>query len=184
MEGSTVSFDKTMSKKIREEYSTLQFFPERSLVSRDETLAIFNRRFLKMSNWTDGEIDALGDLSETEESRLRELLDRKSKQKLGAQREQPEGRAHGRGEKVDRGGLGVPVDAPFRRGRDQAAAPLMVTWRRADCCRPRPSSATSLRRTICDYNHGDRCRDQVRPLTPAPPLEDVELLLVVVEDWE
>ena len=83
VEGSTVSFDKTMSKKIRDEYSTLQFFPERSLISRDETLAIFNRRFLKMSNWTDGEIDALGDLSELEESKLRELLDRKSMQKLG-----------------------------------------------------------------------------------------------------
>ncbi|MDA4131837.1 MAG: site-specific integrase [Thaumarchaeota archaeon] len=83
VEGSTVSFDKAMSKKIRDEYSTLQFFPERSLISRDETLAIFNRRFLKMSNWTDGEIDALGDLSELEESKLRELLDRKSMQKLG-----------------------------------------------------------------------------------------------------
>jgi len=78
-----VSFDKAMSKKIRDECSTLQFFPERSLISRDETLAIFNRRFLKMSNWTDGEIDALGDLSELEESKLRQLLDRKSKQKRG-----------------------------------------------------------------------------------------------------
>ena len=83
VQGSTISFDKTMAKKIREEYSTLQFFPERNVVNRDETLAIFNRRFLKMSNWTDAEIDALGDLSELEELKLRELLDRKSKLKLG-----------------------------------------------------------------------------------------------------
>ncbi len=83
VEGSTISFDRTMAKKIREEYGTLQFFPERTLINRDETLALFNRRFLKLSNWTDADIDALGDLSELEESNLRELLDRKSKQNLG-----------------------------------------------------------------------------------------------------
>ncbi|MGA2664457.1 MAG: site-specific integrase [Nitrososphaerales archaeon] len=83
VQGSTISFDKTMAKKIREEYSTLQFFPERSAVNRDETLAIFNRRFLKMSSWTDEEIDGLGDLSAIDEAKLQELLNRKSMQKLG-----------------------------------------------------------------------------------------------------
>jgi integrase len=52
-------------------------------VSKDEMLATFNRRFLKMSNWTDEEVDALGDLSGIEESKLQELLDKKSMQKLG-----------------------------------------------------------------------------------------------------
>jgi len=117
VEGSTVSFDKAMAKIV-------QFFPERSLVSRDETLAIFNRRFLKMSNWTDGEIDMLGDLSELEEGKMRELLDRKSMQEARAQREHAGGRAHGRGEEVHRGGPGSTYRRSIGRGRDQAAAPL------------------------------------------------------------
>ncbi len=52
-------------------------------VSRDAMLALFNRRFLKLSKWTDGEIDALGDLSLIEETRLQELLDQKTMQKMG-----------------------------------------------------------------------------------------------------
>ncbi|HVC26661.1 MAG TPA: tyrosine-type recombinase/integrase [Nitrososphaerales archaeon] len=83
VEGSTISFSREVANKLREEYRMLQFFPERNLISKDETLAIFNRRFLKMSNWTDEEIEALGDLSAIEESRLQELLDQKSMRKLG-----------------------------------------------------------------------------------------------------
>ena len=52
-------------------------------VNRDAMLALFNRRFLKLSKWTDGEIDALGDLSLIEETRLQELLDQKTMQKMG-----------------------------------------------------------------------------------------------------
>ncbi len=83
VQGSTIGFSREVANKLREEYRMLRFFPERSLISKDETLAIFNRRFLKMSNWTDEEIEALGDLSAIEESRLQELLEQKSKQKLG-----------------------------------------------------------------------------------------------------
>jgi len=83
VEGSTISFSREVANKLREEYRMLQFFPERNLISKGETLAIFNRRFLKMSNWTDEEIEALGDLSEIEESKLQELLDQKSMRKLG-----------------------------------------------------------------------------------------------------
>jgi len=81
--GSTVGFNREVANKLREEYRMLQFFPERSLVSRNETLAIFNRKFLKMSGWADAEIDALGDLSELEEARLQELMNQKSMKKLG-----------------------------------------------------------------------------------------------------
>jgi integrase len=52
-------------------------------VSKDAILALFNRRFLKLSRWTDEEIGALGDLSIIEETRLQELLDQKTMQKMG-----------------------------------------------------------------------------------------------------
>ncbi|MDV3292662.1 MAG: tyrosine-type recombinase/integrase [Nitrososphaerales archaeon] len=83
VEGSAVSFNREVANKLREEYRMVQFFPERSTVSRKETLAMFNRRFLKLSSWTDGEIDALGDLGALEEPEMQELLDRKSMRKLG-----------------------------------------------------------------------------------------------------
>ena len=83
VQGSAISFNREVANKLREEYRMVQFFPERNLVSRKETLAMFNRRFLKMSDWTDGEIEALGDLSALEESKMQELLKRKSMQKLG-----------------------------------------------------------------------------------------------------
>ncbi len=83
VQGSTVNFDREVAYKLREEYRMIRFFPERSMMSKDEVLSAFNRRFLKLSGWTDAEIDALGDLSELEESKMRELLDRKRKQSLG-----------------------------------------------------------------------------------------------------
>lgn len=83
VQGSTINFSREVANTLREEYRMLQFFPERNLISRDETLAIFNGKFLKMSNWTDKEIEALGDLSALEESKLQELLDQRNMQKLG-----------------------------------------------------------------------------------------------------
>lgn len=52
-------------------------------VSKDALLALFNRRFLRLSKWTDEEIETLGDLSIIEETRLQELLDQKTMQKMG-----------------------------------------------------------------------------------------------------
>ncbi len=52
-------------------------------VTRETMLATFNRRFLKLSGWADGEVEALGDLSAIGEERLQELLEQKSMRKLG-----------------------------------------------------------------------------------------------------
>jgi integrase len=52
-------------------------------LTRDAMLATFNRRFLKLARWTDGEIEALGDLSAIGEERLQDLLEQKSMRKLG-----------------------------------------------------------------------------------------------------
>jgi integrase len=46
-------------------------------------LATFNRQFLKISRYTDEEIEALGDLSKLSDDRLQELIDRKQLEKLG-----------------------------------------------------------------------------------------------------
>jgi hypothetical protein len=53
------------------------------MVSKNEMLSTFNKRFLKLSNWTDREIEALGDLSVLEEAKLQELIERKSKERFG-----------------------------------------------------------------------------------------------------
>src|SRR2546422_1075255 len=41
VQGSAISFNREVANKLREEYRMVQFFPERSLVSRKETLAMF-----------------------------------------------------------------------------------------------------------------------------------------------
>jgi uncharacterized protein YnzC (UPF0291/DUF896 family) len=51
--------------------------------SKEMMVATFNRQFLRFAKWTDAEIDALGDLSAIENTRLQELLDQKSMQRLG-----------------------------------------------------------------------------------------------------
>ena len=52
-------------------------------LTRETMLATFNRRFLKLSGWADGEVEALGDLGAIGEERLQELLEQKSMRKLG-----------------------------------------------------------------------------------------------------
>ena len=46
-------------------------------------LATFNRQFLKISRYTDKEIEALGDLSQLSNEQLQDLIARKQLEKLG-----------------------------------------------------------------------------------------------------
>jgi integrase len=52
-------------------------------VSTDQMLATFNRQFLKISRYTDKEIEALGDLSQLSNEQLQDLIARKQLEKLG-----------------------------------------------------------------------------------------------------
>jgi hypothetical protein len=52
-------------------------------VSKDEIVATFNRQFLKLSRYTDEEIDTLGDLTQLSPEQLTELQDKKKMQSLG-----------------------------------------------------------------------------------------------------
>ena len=69
-------FDKTKVEELRERFSRLIFRPE-SAFDRRKVLGTMNRQFLKLANYSDEEIQALGDLSELTDARLQELVRRK-----------------------------------------------------------------------------------------------------------
>ena len=69
-------FDKTKAEELRERYSRLVFRPEAAF-DRRRVLGTMNRQFLKLANYTDEEIQALGDLAELTDPKLQDLVRRK-----------------------------------------------------------------------------------------------------------
>jgi site-specific recombinase XerD len=84
VQGSAVSFDMTVATKLREEYSMVQFFPSRQLVTQSNLDAEVKKELLMMfSNLNEEEIAKLGDLSTYTREQIRELARSKQFETLG-----------------------------------------------------------------------------------------------------
>jgi integrase len=83
VQGSTISFDKNVAEKLRDEYKLLQFFPSRKLVSYNQLETEVKRQLLIFSDFSEEEIGTLGDLSQYTLENLRSLSDKKKNEKLG-----------------------------------------------------------------------------------------------------
>jgi hypothetical protein len=85
--GISKSYFKPTDAEMAEGYShgieSLTIVSAKVGVDRNTMIATFNRQFLRMSKWTDEEIDGLGDLGVIANERLLELIDRKNMQRIG-----------------------------------------------------------------------------------------------------
>ena len=74
--------DKTRTEEFREKYRKVRFFPDGGL-TREETVDIMRKGFLKLSGYSEEETTELGDLSELSDGEMSRLIDEKWGERRG-----------------------------------------------------------------------------------------------------